>query len=87
MASPHVGTLLISCPDQKGIVAAVAQMLFALGANIVDSDQHTDRVRQPELDVSGLGRYLRSVRLRHLKSFRAAPPESTSATTARYRSA
>jgi formyltetrahydrofolate deformylase len=44
MSSPQVGTLLISCPDQKGIVAAVAQMLFALGANIVDSDQHTDRI-------------------------------------------
>jgi formyltetrahydrofolate deformylase len=44
MASPQIGTLLVACPDQKGIVAAVAQMLFALGANIVDSDQHTDRV-------------------------------------------
>jgi formyltetrahydrofolate deformylase len=40
----QLGTLLISCPDQKGIVAAVAQTLFGLGANIVDSDQHTDRV-------------------------------------------
>ncbi len=44
MSAQQVGTLLITCPDQKGIVAAVAQMLFALGANIVDSDQHTDRV-------------------------------------------
>src|SRR5690242_1661952 len=40
----QLGTLLISCPDQKGIVAAVAQTLFGLGANIIDSDQHTDRV-------------------------------------------
>jgi formyltetrahydrofolate deformylase len=39
----QLGTLLITCPDQKGIVAAVAQALFGLGANIVDSDQHTDR--------------------------------------------
>lgn len=39
-----VGTLLLSCPDQKGIVAAVTQMLFALGANITDADQHTDPV-------------------------------------------
>lgn len=46
MPEQQLGTVLISCPDQKGIVAAVAQMLFALGANIVDSDQHTDRVAQ-----------------------------------------
>jgi formyltetrahydrofolate deformylase len=39
-----VGTLLISCPDQKGIIAAVTQTLFGLGANIVDADQHTDPV-------------------------------------------
>ena len=39
-----VGTLLLSCPDQKGIIAAVTQMLFGLGANIVDADQHTDPV-------------------------------------------
>jgi formyltetrahydrofolate deformylase len=38
------GTLLVSCPDQKGIVAALAQMLFGLGANITDSDQHTDPI-------------------------------------------
>ncbi|REK10580.1 MAG: formyltetrahydrofolate deformylase [Acidobacteria bacterium] len=35
-------TLLISCPDRKGIVAALAQLLYGLGANILDSDQHTD---------------------------------------------
>ena len=33
--------LLISCPDQPGIVAAVSQFLFAAGANVVHSDQHT----------------------------------------------
>jgi formyltetrahydrofolate deformylase len=43
MAEPH-GTLLVSCPDQKGIVAALAQVLFGLGANITDSDQHTDPI-------------------------------------------
>lgn len=41
-----LGTLLLSCPDQKGIVAAVTQTLFSLGANIVDADQHTDPVAQ-----------------------------------------
>jgi len=33
--------MLISCPDRAGIVAAVSQFLFAQGANIVRSDQHT----------------------------------------------
>jgi len=35
-------TLLVSCPDRRGIVAALAQVLYGHGANIVDSDQHTD---------------------------------------------
>jgi formyltetrahydrofolate deformylase len=33
--------LLISCPDQPGIVAAVSGFLFARGANIVTSDQYS----------------------------------------------
>ncbi|WP_145147872.1 formyltetrahydrofolate deformylase [Paenibacillus xylanexedens] len=33
--------LLISCPDQSGIVAAVSQFLSDQGANIVHSDQYT----------------------------------------------
>lgn len=40
----QLGTLLVSCPDQKGIVAALAQVLFGQGANITDSDQHTDPI-------------------------------------------
>ncbi|HEX5061692.1 MAG TPA: formyltetrahydrofolate deformylase [Kofleriaceae bacterium] len=40
----QLGTLLVSCPDQKGIVAALAQVLYGQGANIVDSDQHTDPI-------------------------------------------
>lgn len=35
------GRLLIVCPDQPGIVAAVSRFLFDCGANIVHSDQHT----------------------------------------------
>src|SRR5580658_8459673 len=35
-------TLLVSCPDRKGIVAALAQLLYGHGANILDADQHTD---------------------------------------------
>jgi formyltetrahydrofolate deformylase len=42
------GRLLISCPDQPGIVAAVSQFLFANGANIVHSDQHSTH-RSPRM--------------------------------------
>jgi formyltetrahydrofolate deformylase len=35
-------TLLVSCPDRPGLVAALAQLLYGHGANILDSDQHTD---------------------------------------------
>jgi len=38
-----LGTLLVSCGDRRGIVAALAQVLAGHGANILDSDQHTDR--------------------------------------------
>jgi len=36
--------LLVSCPDRRGIVAALAQVLHGHGANILDADQHTDPV-------------------------------------------
>ncbi len=35
-------TLLISCADQKGLVARIANFVYANGGNIVDADQHTD---------------------------------------------
>jgi formyltetrahydrofolate deformylase len=34
--------LLISCPDQKGITAAVTQFVFDNGGNILHADQHID---------------------------------------------
>lgn len=34
--------LLGTCPDQKGLVARLAQYIFERGGNITDSDQHTD---------------------------------------------
>ena len=40
--SQSLATLLVSCPDQKGIVASLAQVLYGHGANILDADQHTD---------------------------------------------
>jgi formyltetrahydrofolate deformylase len=34
--------LLLSCADQKGLVATVADFVFRHGGNIVSADQHTD---------------------------------------------
>ncbi len=34
--------LLISCPDQKGITAAVTEFVFKRGGNILHAAQHTD---------------------------------------------
>jgi len=34
-------TLLISCPDQPGIVAAVSRFIFEHDGNIIQSDQHS----------------------------------------------
>ncbi|MDE3203460.1 MAG: formyltetrahydrofolate deformylase [Acidobacteriota bacterium] len=36
------GRFLLTCPDQKGLVARVADFVWRLGGNIVDADQHTD---------------------------------------------
>jgi formyltetrahydrofolate deformylase len=38
----RTATLLISCPDQKGIVARLSNFVFQHGGNIVDSDHHSD---------------------------------------------
>jgi formyltetrahydrofolate deformylase len=38
----RLATLLVSCADRRGIVAALAQVLAGHGANIIDSIQHTD---------------------------------------------
>jgi formyltetrahydrofolate deformylase len=57
-------TLLISCPDRPGLVAAVAGFLLEREANIVHADQHVDRQENlflqrieftlPHLDSGGL---------------------------------
>jgi len=41
--SDTTGVLLVSCRDRPGLVAALAQLLYGHGANILDADQHTDR--------------------------------------------
>ncbi|WP_084187459.1 formyltetrahydrofolate deformylase [Andreprevotia chitinilytica] len=38
----NTATLLISCPDRKGLSAAIANFLYTYNANIVHSDQHQD---------------------------------------------
>jgi formyltetrahydrofolate deformylase len=38
----NTAILLIDCPDQKGIVAAVSDFLFRHQANILHADQHQD---------------------------------------------
>ena len=41
-ALPATATLLFSCPDQKGLVAKLANFIYANGGNIIHADQHTD---------------------------------------------
>ncbi len=41
ISRPNTARLLISCPDKRGIVAAVSQFLFNHNANIISSDQHS----------------------------------------------
>ena len=38
----NTATLLITCPDTRGIVAAVADFLYQHNANILHADQHQD---------------------------------------------
>ncbi len=38
-------TLLLSCPDRKGIVAEVADFVYRYNGNIVHADQHTDKAQ------------------------------------------
>jgi formyltetrahydrofolate deformylase len=52
--------LLLSCPDQKGIVAAVSDFLYREQGNIIHADQHTDReegvfLQRVEWQLAGFG--------------------------------
>jgi formyltetrahydrofolate deformylase len=38
----NTATLLINCPDRKGLVAAIADFLYRHNANILHADQHQD---------------------------------------------
>jgi len=39
---PVQSVILVSCPDQRGIVARVAGAIHEVGGNILDASQHTD---------------------------------------------
>jgi formyltetrahydrofolate deformylase len=60
MPSPDPrATILVSCPDRRGLVAALAQLLYGHGINILDADQHTDTAagqffQRIHVDLSGL---------------------------------
>ena len=41
--TPVTATLLLSCPDQQGLVAAVSAFIFEHRGNIIHADQHTDQ--------------------------------------------
>jgi formyltetrahydrofolate deformylase len=64
MASDAVtAVLLLSCADQKGLVAAVSDFLYRHDGNIIHADQHTDQEEgvflqrvEWELDGFALGR-------------------------------
>jgi formyltetrahydrofolate deformylase len=62
-SSAERARLLITCVDRPGVVAAVTQLLFEQGANVVDSHQHTepdDRrfFMRLEFDLPGLAERL-----------------------------
>ena len=42
MPSKPTAVLLISCPDQRGLVARIAQFIYQHEGNILHSDHHTD---------------------------------------------
>lgn len=54
----NTATLLIDCPDRKGLVAGIAEFLYVHNANIVHADQHQDAelglfFMRVEWDLSG----------------------------------
>lgn len=40
--SDSTATLLISCPDRKGLVAKIANFIYSNNGNIIHADHHTD---------------------------------------------
>ncbi|MBJ7518684.1 MAG: formyltetrahydrofolate deformylase [Solirubrobacteraceae bacterium] len=67
---PDSARLVVSCPDRPGIVAAVAGFLFAAGANVTHSDQHSSDPEggrfflRMEFHLPGVGTRLDDLRTR-----------------------
>jgi formyltetrahydrofolate deformylase len=54
----NTAVLLITCPDRKGLVAAIAEFLYTRNANILHADQHQDSAQglflmRVEWDLAG----------------------------------
>ena len=54
----NTATLLITCPDSKGIVATIADFLYQNNGNILHADQHQDAennlfLMRVEFDLAG----------------------------------
>lgn len=45
MNNVHSATLLISCPDRRGLVASITEFIFRHNGNILHLDQHVDLER------------------------------------------
>jgi formyltetrahydrofolate deformylase len=76
-ALSDTATLLVSCPDRKGLVAALGQLLYGHGVNILDADQHTDLVA---------GQFFQRIRmdLRELHTDRLALERAVAEVAARF---
>ena len=60
MANGVTAVLLLSCDDQKGLVASVSDFLYRHDGNIVHADQHTDHeegvfLQRVEFELDGFG--------------------------------
>ncbi|MBY0577770.1 MAG: formyltetrahydrofolate deformylase [Burkholderiales bacterium] len=44
MHRKNTATLLVTCPDRKGLVAGISEFLYGHNANILHADQHQDGV-------------------------------------------
>lgn len=42
MANPNSGVLLVKCPERKGVVAALANFIYAHNGDILHTDQHQE---------------------------------------------
>ena len=55
MEDKNSAVLLIDCPDRKGLVAAVASLLYRYGANITPRRSTSGPRSRPVLHARGMG--------------------------------